>query len=239
MTRRILSLTILMFVFTAFAYSQTVEDIIAKSIKATGGQEKFDKIKTIKMTGKMDMMGMAMTFTTYTKKPAFRMEQEVMGSKIISAYDGKKGWMVNPMGGSNEPQEIPENMLGAVKSQADFGSNPLTSMKENGITASYVGKETAEGKDCFKIKMVDKDKKESFLYIDANSYLAVKMKSSTEVMGQQKDIDMVFKEYKAFDGITMATVMEMKTDGQSLTFTFENFEINKPIDDSLFIMPTK
>ncbi len=239
MTKRLLTIAIMIFAFTAISYSQTVDDIIGKSMQAAGGEAKFSTVKTMKMTGSMDMMGMNMPFTIYNKKPAFRMEQEVMGQKMISAYNGKTGWMISPMSGSTEPQEIPEEMLNSVKQQANFGQNPITSMKENGITATLIGKEKADGVDAYKIKMVGKDNSESFLFIDASKYLPIKMTNQAEVMGQKKDIEMFFKDYKSFDGITMATAIEMKTEGQVITIKFEKVEANIPVDDALFEMPKK
>ena len=55
----------------------------------------------------------------------------------------------------------------------------------------------------------------------------------------KKDIEMSFKDYKSFDGITMATAIEMKTEGQVITIKFEKVEANIPVDDALFEMPKK
>jgi len=225
--------------FTCFSYSQTVEDIINKSVAAAGGQDKFAAVKTMKLVASMDMMGMSIPMTIYNKKPSCRMEQEVMGQKMTTAYNGKTGWMINSMGGSTEPQEIPENMLASIKEQASLGQNPLTSLKENGIVATLLGKEKTDGVDAYKIKMVSKDNTESIMFIDASTFFAIKMTSQIEAMGSKKDVEIYFKDYKPFSGITMATLIEMKAEGQNITIKFDKVEVNLPIEDSLFELPKK
>lgn len=229
----------LLFCFASIVYAETLEELIEKSTKAYGGTEKLNNLKTLKITGKMNMMGMTMPFTSYMKKPAFRMEQEMMGKKVISAFDGKKGWMVNPMGGSEEPQEIPESNINQLRSQANPGANPLTTLKEEGITATVIGKETDDGTEVYKIKLVDKDQKESFFYLNAKTFLPHKMTTKQEIMGQTKDIEMYFKDYKDFGGYPFVTTIETKVEGMDFIVNFDNYEPNIPIDDSLFKMPGK
>lgn len=237
MTRKLLTLALTLLLSATFLMSMTVEEIINKSLEAAGGSQKYADMKSLKMVGKMNMMGMEIKMTLFNKKPCFRMEQEMMGQKMISAYNGKTGWMINPMTGSSDPQEVPEEMMAGMKKQADMGQNPIAQMKADGITSTLEGKETVDGVESYKIKMVTKEKEESFLFINSSTYLPLKITSKQEVMGNMADVEMLFKDYKTFSGITFATKMEMNASGQAITIIFDSIEPNAAIDDSLFEMP--
>ncbi len=237
MTRKLLTFAVTLLLSANFLMSQSVEDIFNKSFEAAGGAQKYAEMKSLKMVGKMNMMGMEINMTLYNKKPCFRMEQEIMGQKMISAYNGKIGWMINPMGGSSDPQEVPEEMLAGMKKNAEIGQNPITQLKNEGVTITLEGKENVDGVEAYKIKLITKEKNEMYIYISTSTYLTIKTSGRVEMMGNMADVDTYFKEYKNFSGITFATKMELVTSGQTMTTVWEKIEPNAAIDDSIFEMP--
>jgi hypothetical protein len=57
MLKRSIVLLVALFIFASQAYSETVDEIIAKNIKAHGGQEKFEDMNTYQLEMKMNDYG--------------------------------------------------------------------------------------------------------------------------------------------------------------------------------------
>jgi len=227
----------LIFLFTgAFAYSQTVDQILEKSLKMSGYSEKSEQVVPVKIVGKMSAMGMEFPFTMFQKKPMFRIEQEMMGQKTTAAFDGKEAWMMSPMAG-DKPQKLPENMLGQMKSQSNYGENPITALKEDGAKFEKLANEAVDGKDAFKIKITTKDKQEQFLFIDAKSYLPVKTTTKTEMMGQLQDAEIYYKDYRLTGKLQMPYLIEINAGTNKMKVIFDSVEPNAKFDDSIFKMP--
>src|SRR5210317_528294 len=89
-------LTALMLFVFAGVQAQSLEKVLEKHYAATGAA-KIVAVKSFNIKAKMSVMGMDMPLTMKIKKPnKFRVESEIMGQKTIAAYDGVKGWMINP-----------------------------------------------------------------------------------------------------------------------------------------------
>jgi outer membrane lipoprotein-sorting protein len=237
MLHKLFSLTFTIFILITSAYSQTVDEIIAQMQKANG----YDNLKNVqswKIIGDQTAMGMSMPFTQYIKNPnLFRYEQEIMGSKIIMAYDGNEGWMLNPMSGT-ETQPISPEQLDKLKNQKYMLQGPLSDYKARGIKIELVGKDNVDGKDTYKFNLNDKDAM-SQLWVDASTYLPLKFHTSTAQMGKSIETDIFFKEYKNFSGVMMPAVVDMNAGGFNATTVFSSIDFNTPMDDSLFKKPAK
>jgi len=134
--KRILILTALVLFAFIGTQAQTLDEVLAKHYKATG-QEKIADVKTFYVKAKMSMMGMEMPMTIQMKKPnKFKTETEVMGQKIVTAFDGENGWMLNPMAGSGVT-ELKGPELKQAMSQADF-EGELYKYAEKGKTAELI-----------------------------------------------------------------------------------------------------
>src|SRR4051794_30310025 len=83
------------------AQAQTADELIEKSLQATGGRQKIDAVKSVRMTGKMlAPQGLEIPMTMEYKEPdKLRTEATVQGMTAIQALNGKEGWMVAPFMG--------------------------------------------------------------------------------------------------------------------------------------------
>ncbi len=92
--------------------AQTLDEIINKNYSALGA-EKLEKAKTIYMEGRASQMGMEMPMVMQMKQPdKVKVVTTFNGMDIILAYDGVKGYMVNPMTGASDPVELPAGAAG-------------------------------------------------------------------------------------------------------------------------------
>lgn len=226
---------IVMFIFVfGSAFSQTVDEIIAKNLQSRGGIDKLKAVKSIKMMGKLVTQGMEFPVVLYLKRPnLMRNESEFQGQKIISIFDGEKAWQINPLFGSGEPMEVTGVQAESVKEQADI-DGPFVDYKEKGIKIELLGKEEVEGTPAYKLKVITKDGKEKFYYLEANSCLEIKAESSFEFQGSTYTSVSTISDYKEVDGLKFPFSIQITSAMGNVQILFEVIEINPELDDSLF-----
>lgn len=217
--------------------AQTLEKVLQKNYEATG-VEKLADVKTFYIKAKMSMMGMDMPMTIQVKNPnKFKIEMEAMGQKTISAFDGEKGWMINPMMGAGV-KDLEGDQLKQAVSQTDM-EGELYNYEKKGSTAELIGKVNADGKPAYRIKLTDKDGAVKDYFIDADTYLVTKMKTKVEAMGQSMEIETKMTEYQKIDGIMMTKKIEVVTPMGSQNIVMEEIKLNENIDDSVFARPAE
>ncbi|MGQ9618814.1 MAG: LolA family protein [Candidatus Aminicenantia bacterium] len=229
---------VLAFFFCGLVFSQTVDEIIAKNLQSKGGIEKLKDLKSVKITGKVSVMGMEMPLTIFWKSPnLFRSESSFQEKKMVQAFDGEKAWMINHLIGVTEPTEIPAEQADSAKEQYFF-LGPFFEYKERGINLELLGKEELEGKAVYKLKLISKDGTESIYYLDADSCLELKMETTREVQGSQLNFVTTFSDYREANGLKFAfSIQTSAGSGMTTQIIFESIEINPELDDSLFKMP--
>jgi outer membrane lipoprotein-sorting protein len=153
--------------------AQSLEEITKKSHEASK-QDAYDKAETVNITMKAYQMGNEMSMNMLTKKPdKIRTTVTVQGMDIVTAFDGTKGWMINPMAGSSTPIEMPAADAAAMKDQNNFNNNLSKLFKENKL--ELMGEQNVNGKPAWKIKAAMPTGDVASMYIDKSSYLLVKM----------------------------------------------------------------
>jgi outer membrane lipoprotein-sorting protein len=219
-----------------FAQDLKLEDVLAKHFKAIG-QEKFAKVQTMKMTGKVFQMGMEMTMSVIKKRPNLsRTEVDVQGTKIVYAIDGQSGWMIMPFTGSSDPQDMPEEQLASAKKEDMDG--PFINYKDKGTQLELVGKEIVDSIQVYNIKVTTKDGESSNFYIDAAKFVIVKMKAKVMSQGQLAEVETKFSDFREVNGMKNAYKIETLANGQAgATITFETVEFDVPVDNAIFAKP--
>jgi outer membrane lipoprotein-sorting protein len=224
----------------AAASAQTADELIAKNLQASGGKDKIEAVKAVRMTGKMVIpQGMEIPVTVEFKDPdKLRSEATVQGMTMVTAYDGKSGWKIEPFMGKKDPEAMSEDEIKQVKEQLETMA-PLSKYKELGHTLEYVGKEDLEGTPVYKLKLTRKSGDIGHLYLDTESYLMVKMTGKTKMQGQELESESTMGDYKAVDGILYPHTVESQLKGMpgKMVMSFSKIEVNPAIEDSRFAMP--
>jgi outer membrane lipoprotein-sorting protein len=233
----ILSLT---FLFAVQASAQTVDELVKKNIDARGGIQKLKAIKSIKATGKMTQQGLEIPLTLQQKRPAMvRMEITFQGKSFVQAYNGEIGWKIDPFQGSSEPEKVADDDLKDLEEQADL-DGALVDYKEKGNTVELIGKEDMEGTPVYKLKLTLKKGDVRNIYLDAESYLDLRVTSKRKTPGGEIDIDQYLGNYKSVNGVLFPFSIESKVKGQTVNqITLDKIEADVAIDDSVFKMPAK
>lgn len=221
------------------SYGQTVDEIVAKNLKAKGGAEKWKSVSSVRMTGRITLQGKELPMVVYAKRPNMsRQEFTIQDRKIVQAFDGATPWMINPMTGDT-PQEIPGPQADLARSDADF-DGALMDYKAKGHVVELVGKEKVGTADVYHLKITKKGGHVQDIYLDAES--GIELKTTTEMPGggMKQTLETEMSDYKAIDGIMIPHTIKQSLNGMPVAqMTIEKVEFNAPLDDALFRMPKK
>ena len=105
-----------------------------------------------------------------------------------------------------------------------------------GITITYKGKESIEGKDYFVLFEVYSDGFETTLFIDTETYLIFKSKmKTTGPMGNEVEMEQFQSDYRKENGLLMAHDIIAYAEGEEIQkIIIEEVKFNTGLDDSLF-----
>src|SRR5437899_5521181 len=233
----VMSATIGFFSFAANA--QTVDEVIAKNIQAKGGADKLKSVRSLRTTAKFSQGSLRADFRQENKRAdKVREEFIIQGLAQVQAYDGKTGWQISPFGGRKDPELLSQDDLKSLIVDADI-DGPLVDYKEKGHKAELVGHDSMEGTDCFKIKLSMKNGDVRYYYLDADSYLELKVEIQTTIRGALQESELYYGDYEQVNGIYYPFAVEQAQKGSSSRqqFSVEKIEQNVDLDDSLFTMP--
>ena len=237
--RPTLSLTLGLLCCAAFSVGQTADELVAKNLQAHGGIEKIKAIKTERMVGKLQQGQFTAQVGQESKAPdMFRQTFTIQGMTQIQAYDGTTGWQISPFEGRKDPELLGEDDLRDIVEQADF-YGPLVDYKEKGNTVEYLGHDSIDGDDVYKLKVTLKNGDILNYYLDPDSMLEIRVEKIMYIRGAVHDSVQDLGSYKQVNGVYFPFSMENgpKNSTQRAKITVEKFEANVPIDDSQFKMP--
>jgi outer membrane lipoprotein-sorting protein len=220
-------------------YGQEIGDILNRMVEAQGGRKVLESLKDTTVSGTMELIqqGMNATLTMYQKEPnLMRMDIEVMGMVITQAFDGQKGWFLNPQTGA--AQDMDENMNKEFKRQA-LGNDSLLNPAKYGITYAYKGKEKAGEKEFLVLEQTMSDGHKSTLFLDPDNYLIAKAKTTTmsQMGGGEVLSETVFGDYRKEGEAMVAHSLTILQDGAEFArMTLTKIAYNAGLEDSLFQM---
>src|SRR5450432_3908499 len=188
--------------------AQTVDEIIAKNVQAHGGMEKMKAVQSVRITGKLNAGSFRAGFMQENKRPdKVREEQIIQGLAAVQAYDGKTGWQVNPFGGRRDAELLSQDDLKGLQVDADI-DGPLVDYKEKGHKAELVGHDSVEGTDCFKVRLALKNGDVRYYFLDADSFLEIKMENQSNIRGAVQFSESYFGDYEQVNGLYFAFAFE-------------------------------
>jgi hypothetical protein len=127
-----------------------------------------------------------------------------------------------------------------MKEDSDFVGGPLFDYKTKGSTVELIGKEDVEGSPAYKIKVTRKSGNVQYVFVDSQTFLAMRTSGRRKQMGQELDLETNLGNFKPVNGLMVPFSMDQKNKGTSIMhLTIEKVEMNVPADDSIFSMPEK
>ena len=212
--------------------AQSLDQII-KNYTAANKLDKVQNLKTIKITGKMSMMGMDMPIEVWMKNPdKVKSVVNFNGQEMDKAFDGTKGYTINPMTGGTEPVEMSSHDVKSIQRNNMF-SNYLETYLKNGQLA-LAGEESVNGSPAHKIKATLEPGTVIDLFIDKSSSLLVKTSVTMNAEGQSMVADSYPSDYKEINGLFLPMKTTTSVMGQEFVQTYTKVEVDIPMDDSIF-----
>lgn len=230
--------------FSATIYAQTAEEIVSNYLEAIGGEEKLKAIKGTKMLGDINAQGMKIPLEVVSMKDG-RMYViiEAQGQRIKQLFsDGEKIYAMNMLAQKIEemPAEETKMMLDEFK---DF-PNAFVDYKAKGYSVELVGKETAEGTECFKVKLTKKPlviegeevPNVSYYYFDTETFVPI-MTEAEVPSGPAKGQIMrtPLSDYDEVDGIYFPFTTSM----QGMPMTYTKIVLNPEVTEADFAKPAE
>jgi outer membrane lipoprotein-sorting protein len=228
---------LLSLIFLTPSFAQTVDEILTEYFSVIG-QEKLLATNTFTTKGKIVQQQFEIPFITYNKRPMnFRLEAEFQGMKIISGFDGKTGWSINPMMGSSDPQPMTEEQIDQMKIQSDY-DGMFYDYANKGYKIEFTGKDKFDDIDVYLLKLTRPNGDIITTYMDAENYVILKSTAKMQVQGVDTETEMIFSNYKSVDGILIPFSMETKMNGQTvMQMVSDEIIYNVDIPDSMFEIP--
>jgi len=218
------------------------EEIIEKSLQAQGGRQLLEKIQDSVVTASARIYTPTGELLTervvYSKRNPIRLriEETVLGMKVVIGYDGEKIWM-EQMG---KIMLMPENLAQAVKASLKR-EDLLLKCKDKGYKIEYIGESQVEGKKSYQVKITDPEGEETIYCFDAETFLPLKVEyMAPDETGKIIKNEIISLDYRKTENMMVAFKVIGLTDGRkSLETTIQEIKINQGLDDSLFQMPEK
>jgi len=241
--------TLILLVFcTSFTITaQTADEIINTYFENIGGLENLKKVEGIKMVAMAKGQGMEIPIEIIQLKGGKQMTViSIQGKELKqNVFDGEVLWSINfmTMKAEKSDEEATANMrLGNNDFLDDF-----IDYKEKGYTVELLGKETIDGAETFKVKLVKEpvtvDGKEeesiSFYFFDVDNFVPIAIQAEIK-SGQGKGMisETTFSDYQEVDGIYFPFSMTQGVKGQpGSPITMTSIELNPKIDAGIFSFP--
>jgi hypothetical protein len=224
--------------FPAYAPAQTLpaaKEIMENHIKATGGRPSYLNHTSIHLKGTWDVPGMGRSgpLDIFKARPdKFLLKADVPGFKSEVGFDGRTAWNSHEALGP-EPKILSGKALEVLRLETDFDSDLNYEKKYKSIQT--VAMTPFEGRDCYKIKTINADNKERFLFYEVKSGLLAGLTEALEVPGQKLSLTVVESDYKKFGDRLIGTKTVRKSVMQEI-ITVTSVEFDK-VPDSVFEPP--
>ncbi|MBU2995533.1 outer membrane lipoprotein-sorting protein [Cellulophaga baltica] len=227
--------------------AQTADEIISNYFENIGGLDKLSEVQGMKMIAKVNQQGMEIPLEIIQLKEGKQVTLINFQGKEIkqNAFDGETLWSHNFM------------TMKAEKSDAEATSNfklnvndfpdSFIDYKDKGYTVELLGKETIDGAETFKIKLVkepilvDGKKEEdiSFYYFDAENYVPIAIHSEIKTgPGKGMTSEVTMSDYQEVDGLYFPYAITQGVKGQpGSPVTISSIELNPEIGDEVFTFP--
>ena len=239
-----LLLAVLVFTSTA-APAQTVDELVDKSLAASGGRAALGKITSRSITGKMSISTengeIAGTIEGVNEAPN-KMRRVItldlstfgMGSATIeNRFDGTTGYVMDSMRGDST---MSGSQLELLKNS--IFPSAFLDYKDRGTKILLGGKDKVGDRDVYALSITPATGPVTRLFIDASTYLPVRSivtVDAPEVGSVEQTSD--FSDYRDVDGVKVPFVIKGSSAIQTFTITVTKVEHNVKVDPALFTKP--
>ena len=149
-------------------------DLARIHIESLGGLPAVKKFKSMRAEGVTRVGEQELSFVMWAARPNLIRTEVTDGERVsVQAYDGKgEPWTLDSRIG--KVLRIGGAMGEEFKSDSEFDDPLVQALFKGEVSLDYAGTETLEGKEVFKVLVVQRLVDTSFIYVDSETYLIVR-----------------------------------------------------------------
>ncbi len=179
-------------------------------------------------------------FLLEMKRPnKLRVEIEFAGKTSVQVYDGENGWLLRPY--LNRDDWEPFSPEQAQMQAAEPGIDGLLlDAGAKGTQVDLEGVEAVEGNAAYKLKLTRKAGEVRHVWIDAKTFLDVKIEGTPHRMdGRMRTVWVYQRDFRTVEGVKVPFELETAVDGYQDThkMTIDKVALNPKLDDTAFVRP--
>ncbi len=210
------------------AQAQLGHEIAQKHAARAG--DKLAALTGLRVEGRTFINDEVVPFTLIAQRPnRLRVESFTPLRRVVQVYDGTgTPWISHPDLRGGTPQDMGAADAKEFMANADF-DGPLVNFAAKGYSVDYAGEEKIEGRNAFKLLLMNKSDDIFFLWVDAENYEIVK-RTAYRVSGSTRvAVDTVFKDFREVGGVLQPYRVETTANGHTLyVMLIDRMEANPP-----------
>jgi hypothetical protein len=225
----------------------SADEIIAKQVAARGGLDKLRAIKTLRFEGQLIAPGgfRLQVVQTVSRPGMVRQDATIQGLTIVQAYDGAKGWTIQPFGGRKDPQALTPDDVKDLADEADI-DGVLVDYKAKGSTVESLGTEDVDGSPAYKLRVTEKSGDQLTVFIDADTFMTIRVSARRTIRGSDDVSVTDLGDYEQVAGVYFPFEITSsagpgggggRRGGGGATIAYEKGEANVQVDEAIFHMP--
>jgi len=179
-------------------------------------------------------------FALEMKRPGkSRLEIQFAGKTAVQVYDGKNGWKLRPYLNREDAEPFTAD---EAKSESTKGAldGPLVDYAAKGTAVALDGVEKVDGKNAYKLKLTMKNGDVQHIWIDAQSFLDVKVEGVPRRFdGKTRNVWVYQRDFRTVQGLKVPFLYVTAIEGGTQThkMTVESVMVNPSIADARFDKP--
>lgn len=212
------------------AQETTPKMVIDKYLQSIGGKAAIDGIKDFSMDLTAEVQGQAMSMVVRKKMPnkfLTIVKVDGMGEVNNTVFDGVKGKMTQMgqdqiiEGDGAKALEAQSNIIGEVVYLTDLGK------------LTYVGKETIDGIECHKLKVLNAAGEAEEFYEVISGYKKRQINEVESPMGKMK-ITIDYADYKQVGAVKFPHSLKQDMGMMAFELKATDIKVNSGLEDVLF-----
>jgi len=225
----------------ATGYGEVVDALIARNVAARGGANAWRNVGSLQLTGKMDLgQGLHVPYVIKQKRPGkMCLEFDFDNQTAAQCLDGQTGWKRLPFMGRTTPEAMTEKEVSEMAGASSLDGLLFDSSKR-GYNVELIGQESVDDKTTTKLKVTLPGGAVRWVYLDEETGLEVKIEAMRALRGKQRLVETWYFDWQPIDGLLISRRQETRYEGdkESHFVTVESVNVNPPLEDARFAMPT-
>ncbi len=220
---------------------ERARQVLADMLRAVGGRDAVVGIRDATIVGEATVSTPFGEFKgeqrMFLQSPdRLRVEVRLPQMTLVQVLSGDSGWVSTPMGTQDVPASVAKELRAAFRR---LFFQLLRIGEREGVTVSYLGSESVEGKSAEVLQYQD-DEHVFTLYVETASHLPLKLKyhGTDPFSGARAEFEEIYSDYREVSGVKYPFRTVTLQGGKRFTeFLASEVKINAGVAEELFKKP--